>query len=493
MKNAVLYARVSSREQGEGYSISAQQKLLRNYAITNNCRIAREFIDLETAKTTGRKAYGEMLRYFGEHPECRTLLVEKTDRLYRNFRDAISLEDLNVEAHLVKENQVISKESKSHTKLIHGFHVLLARNYSENLKEEVKKGMREKAEQGIFPGKAPFGYRNNSNNRSIDVHPEKSQIAVRIFELYATGKYSLAGVRDEIRVETGTRLAKSYLEKLLKNRFYIGYFNWQGVEYKASHPPIVDIRLFQQVQDVFAGHNKSRYRKHDFAFSGLLTCAHDGRRVTTELQKKKYIYYRCSGGAQCELPYMKQEHLSEQLADILKGIYIPEEIMAQLLDSFQNDAAATEFKRRQESQALTQKLNMVRSRMDQMYDDKLDGKIDEEFWQRKMQEWRSQEQQLESRIEGLKQPFNADAKLDARRIIELANKACFLYLKQTSAERGILLKSVLLNCTTDGVTLTPTYRKPFDLIFQRAKNQEWSGRADLNCRPLAPQASALPG
>ncbi len=67
------------------------------------------------------------------------------------------------------------------------------------------------------------------------------------------------------------------------------------------------------------------------------------------------------------------------------------------------------------------------------------------------------------------------------------------YVARNHAERGQLLKLVLLNCATDGVSLTPTYRKPFDMIFQRAKNEQWSGRADLNCRPLAPQASALPG
>jgi site-specific DNA recombinase len=181
------------------------------------------------------------------------------------------------------------------------------------------------------------------------------------------------------------------------------------------------------------------------------------------------------------------------LVDVLKDIHIPDEVMAQLLDSFENDSATDQLKQRQESQALTQKLNSVRSRMDQMYEDKLDGKIDEDFWQRKMQEWRGQEQQLGSRIAGLKQPFNGDCKLDAKRIIELANKACFLYLKQTSAERGHLLKSVLLNCATDGVTLTPTYRKPFDLIFERAKKQEWSGREDLNLRPPGPEPGALPG
>jgi hypothetical protein len=65
-------------------------------------------------------------------------------------------------------------------------------------------------------------------------------------------------------------------------------------------------------------------------------------------------------------------------------------------------------------------------------------------------------------------------------IFDLANKAHFLYFTRNSLERAQLLKSVLLNCATEGVSVSPTYRKPFDLIFQRAKNEEWSGREDLN-------------
>jgi hypothetical protein len=76
--------------------------------------------------------------------------------------------------------------------------------------------------------------------------------------------------------------------------------------------------------------------------------------------------------------------------------------------------------------------------------------------------------------------------LTVEKIFELANKAHFLYLTRNSAERGQLLKSVLLNCTTDGVSLSPAYRKPFDLIFHRAKNEDWSGREDLNLRPPGP-------
>ena len=76
-------------------------------------------------------------------------------------------------------------------------------------------------------------------------------------------------------------------------------------------------------------------------------------------------------------------------------------------------------------------------------------------------------------------------------ILELANKAYFLYLKQTPAEQAKLLKMVLSNCAIDSANITPTYRKPFDLIFQRVENEEWRARRDSNSRPIAPEAIAL--
>jgi DNA invertase Pin-like site-specific DNA recombinase len=125
MKNAVLYARVSSKEQErEGFSIPAQLKLLREYALNNDFSITREFIDIETAKTSGRQNFNEMVHFFTKNRNCRIVLVEKTDRLYRNFRDAVTLEDLEVEIHLVKEGQVISKDAKSQAKLIHGMQLV---------------------------------------------------------------------------------------------------------------------------------------------------------------------------------------------------------------------------------------------------------------------------------------------------------------------------------------------------------------------------------
>ena len=162
MTEAAIYTRVSSREQQqEGFSLDAQARLLRDYAQRNQLRIVHSFEDVETAKAKGRKQFARLVEFFRGSRSCRVLLVEKTDRISRNFHDAVTIEDLDIIVHLVEEGQILSKDSKSQAVLVYGFNLVMARHYSNNLREEVKKGMREKAAQGIFPGDAPFGYRNN--------------------------------------------------------------------------------------------------------------------------------------------------------------------------------------------------------------------------------------------------------------------------------------------------------------------------------------------
>src|SRR6267154_1476749 len=117
--------------------------------------------------------------------------------------------------------------------------------------------------------------------------------------------------------------------------------------------------------------------------------------------------------------------------------------------------------------------------MDQAYQDKLDGKISEEFWMRKSVEWQAEENQIRTSMQGL-EAVRPERLLDAAKILELANKAYLLYVKQDHTESTKLLKMVLSNCGIDAVSLYPAYRKPFDLIFQKAKNEEWCARSDSN-------------
>jgi site-specific DNA recombinase len=177
----VLYARVSSKDQEkEGYSIPAQQRLLREYALQNGLIVAEEFVDVETAKQPGRTAFTAMLEYLKRHrAACRRILVEKTDRLYRNLKDWTTLDDLGATIHLVKEGRVIGPDSHSSDHLVHGINVLMARNYILNLGEETRKGMTEKARAGIYPSYAPVGYRNvngTAGKRTIVSDPDAAPV-----------------------------------------------------------------------------------------------------------------------------------------------------------------------------------------------------------------------------------------------------------------------------------------------------------------------------
>ena len=128
--NAVIYARVSSKEQErEGFSIPAQLDLLRNHAQERGIQVLREFVDIESASVAGRTNFGQMLAFLRKSgSKCRAVLVEKTDRLYRNLKDYATVDELGVAVHFVKENQIISNDSRASENFVHGIKVLSKRH-----------------------------------------------------------------------------------------------------------------------------------------------------------------------------------------------------------------------------------------------------------------------------------------------------------------------------------------------------------------------------
>lgn len=172
---------------------------MRGYAHTSRFKIVREFVDVETAKRARRTGFGEMLAFLKRSPSCRTIVVEKTDRLYRNLKDYVTLDEFDLEIHFVKENFILSRESRSTEKFMHGIKVLMAKNYVDYLGEEVRKGLSEKADQGIPPYKVGLGYRNVEGvdgRRTIEPDPDTGRAVRRMFENYSTGEYSLADLAE---------------------------------------------------------------------------------------------------------------------------------------------------------------------------------------------------------------------------------------------------------------------------------------------------------
>ena len=481
-RKAVIYARVSSKEQEkEGYSIPAQKKLLEAYATDNGFEIVSEYIDVETAKKAGRIGFTEMLAFLkeqaqGKQPEdrCRIILVEKTDRLYRNFKDYVLLDELGLEVHLVKENTAVSANSRSTDKFMHGIKVLMAKNYIDNLSEETKKGMLEKAEQGIYPSYAPIGYMNVvcNSKRFIQPDPATAPLVKMLFTWYSTGTYSIATLAERAFEEglvsrnKKSRVPKSVIHEILGNPIYYGDFLWNGKLYKGTHDPIIEKELYDRVQEVLSGkgHTKAQQRERQWAFQGLVTCGHCGCAMTAEMKKGKYIYYHCTGNrGKCPEKYIREEVIAKQFGEALEILQLDDDSLNLVVQALKQSHSDEKQFHDEAVASLQEQYKRLRERLDRMYLDKLDGQITTEFFDRKKEEWNREQHDILYKIER-HQSANRSYIEEGVRLLELLQGAVSIYESRDMAAKRKILEFVCSNSTWKEGILTPEYRKPFNIL-----------------------------
>ena len=480
-KRAVIYARVSSKDQErEGFSIPAQLQLLRGYATAREQVVAQEFVDVETAKQAGRTGFGDMLAFLRKDKSCQILLVEKTDRLYRNLKDWVTLDGLDLEIHLVKENIVISPESRSSEKFMHGIKVLMAKNYIDNLSEETKKGMLEKARQGIWPSNAPLGYLNTmgtEGKRTIVPDPALAPLIRGMFERYATGKHSLKEIAQLAR-QDGMLYPKSKhpvptstVHKILRNRIYSGDFDFDGKMFPGKYEAIISRELWEQVQDVVNGRNRTKPHpvRREFAFGNLIKCGHCGCAMVGELKKQRYVYYHCTGfKGKCPEPYTREEVLEERFGGLMRNLTFPKDVLEWIVTALRESHADEKAFHDASIARLQAEYRRLQNRIDAMYLDKLDGRIDTAFFDSRSAEWRGEQDRLLRDVE-THQTANQTYIEEGVQLLELAHRAHELFESQENLEKRRLLNFLLSNCVWKDGVLTAEYRQPFDMLALTCK------------------------
>ncbi len=477
-KQCVIYARVSSKEQEkEGFSIPSQLKLLNNYAALNGNKVAKEFVDVETAKLSGRTGFTDMVAFLKKNQNIKTLLVEKTDRLYRNLKDWVILEELDLEIHLVKENVVLSDSSRSSEKFMHGIKVLMAKNYIDNLSEETKKGMQEKAEQGIWPSCAPMGYKNvqrDDGKKIIVIDDDIAPLITKIYEWYASGNYSVKEVTRQakecglVAKKSKAPLPQATVHKILRNRLYCGEFDWNGQIHKGSHQPIITKELWLHVQDLLEHKlgNRRKVAKHNFAFSGFIRCDTCGQCLIGDIKKHKYIYYRCGGCKNTvQKPYVKESVIEEQFNRVLQTLKFDDDVLQWVSNALKESNQDKQKHHEEAISRLQAQYNKLTARINTMYIDKLDGKISSEFFDTKSAEWKSEQEEILEQIQKHQQANHIYIN-EGVRLLELAQTACSLFKGQDAAEKRKLLNFVISNSVWDGKNLKAEFKQPFDIIAE---------------------------
>lgn len=484
MKNeSVLYCRVSSREQEEtGYSLDAQEKLLGEYAGKKDYTITKIFRITESASGKQiRKTLNEMLQFTAKR-NINIILCEKIDRLTRNLKDAAIISDWiheneSHEIHFVKENFVVNKNTRAHENLVWDMKVAIARFYTNNLSEEVKKGQKEKIAQGWLPAKPPLGYKT-VGEKGHKVHVMDEIIGpymTRAFELYATGNYSLNALRDllhkeGLRTRAGCKLSKSRLEDILRDPFYAGSIRWNDVVYgNGKQPALVSKELFDKVQYTLTRKKAPHYKRHIFKFSKMIECGECGGTVSAEIQKG-HIYYSCKHNRPCTQKGMTKE---EEIEKSLMGVFrvfetVTKEEAEKIYRRIRADHQLEVDYKEGALKSLNQRYGTLQRQLDILYDDRLSERITPERWQEKQKVINVEQADIQAQIAIIKSDETKYFELYIN-ILDLARRAREIYEKRSPEEKRLLLSYLFSNLVLKDKKATYSLKKSVEVFARRVQ------------------------
>lgn len=487
MEKAIIYARVSSKEQEEtGYSLDAQEKLLGEYAGHKDMAVAKTFRITESASGRQiRKTFNEMMQYAAKH-NIHIILCEKIDRLTRNLKDAALVSDWIMEddarqIHFVKENFVVNRNTRAHENLVWDMKVAIARFYTNNLSEEVRKGQKEKIAQGWLPTKPPLGYRTigDKGHKTHMIDEEKAPFMRKMFELYSSGNYSVITLsavmyREGLRNRAGKKVGKSRMYDMLRDPFYYGAMQWKGDVTPARHEPLISKELFDRVQSLLnRSLNQPQLQKHLPVFKAKMQCSKCGGSVTWETHKG-FWYGHCNGYMRAGMKkkcegrsiFLRQDKVEELMFPLFDNAAPSNGRVLGILQEALKESHADEIARfNGKLSELTMTIERSQRRLETIYEDKLDGKISAETYAGLAKRYTEEKEAATGEItrlnRGNKRYYEA-----GYAIHELASRASEIYRskKATNEDRRMLLSYVFSNIAVNGEDTNFSYTSAFDFL-----------------------------
>src|ERR1041384_2953264 len=200
LKRYFSYIRVPTLRQGQyGSALTEQREAIKRYAQRWNLTIIEEFEEKETAAKFGRPIFNRMLKAL-KRGQADGVLIHKIDRSARNLRDWADLGELidqGIEVHFANESLDLTSRGG---RLSADIQAVVAADYIRNLREETKKGFYGRVKQGFYPRPAPIGYLDAGAGKPKLIDPEMAPLVRTAFDLYATGRFGLYDLQDELEI-----------------------------------------------------------------------------------------------------------------------------------------------------------------------------------------------------------------------------------------------------------------------------------------------------
>ena len=425
-KTALIYSRVSSKEQTLGYSLPAQEKADRELCQKEGWEVMKTFREPgESAKTIDRTMLKLMMDFCVKNVgKVGYIVVWKLDRFSRNHYDHAMLRrffsDLGIELKSVTEDISDTPMGRASE----GILSVMAQYENDIKTERTIMGMRTKALDGYWPVGAPWGWMNtyefpeslnNKGKKIIVPHPTRAPVVKFLFEEFARGTTTFlelakkVNAMGDIRSKHGKKISKQLVQKILKNPIHYGWIEMPtfGISVQGRHKGITSKELFYEVQFLMNG-GKSRKQPRNsnnplFPLKGVL-CGECGGKFTGGKVKGKggiYNYYSCMTKSCTKRTSINKEAFEDDFTKVLEKI-TPDPVV---LDAIEEAIAIVHEKQNKDNflfvERVEKRLKKLDDEMDELLRMRAQREISPEEYSRMSCKLKTEQRELELQKDAL--------------------------------------------------------------------------------------------
>lgn len=469
MRPCYAYIRISTTKQGEGVSLQEQRDAIERFAERNSLHVIEWFEEQETAAKRGRPVFARLLKQLRKR-RITAVVIHKIDRSTRNLKDWADLGELidgGIDVHFA--NETLDMRTRG-GRLAADIQAVVAADYIRNLREEARKGFIGRCKQGLYALPAPNGYLDQGGGKAKIPDPDKKHLVRKTFHLYATGRYNLFTLTEEVRRmgltnKNGRPMSRNAVWGMLKTPFHIGLIRIvrTGEIFPGGHEPIVETSVFNRVQSILNGKAVVVSARHTFLYRRFLICLHCHYSLNGELQKG-HVYYRCHT-LSCPTRSIREELVTEQIQKQLAPIQFNEEDLLYLreLVTAKRTKQVTEHDAQVKSLEFSKKA--IDDRLGRLTDLLVDQQIDQETFNRKRTTWLLEKARIEENL-GI---IRAHTGILFKRIdefLELIQTAYLSHEMATPAESVDVLKKLTSNCVVDQKNVSVRLKSPYSVVAE---------------------------
>jgi len=393
---AVIYCRVSTKEQTEGYSLETQEQECLKFAQCNGYEVVKRFIERgESAKTANRTQLQNLLKFIAlNKKDIDYVIVHKLDRLSRDVSDSSALRLAFSKLGIELKSATEHIDNTPVGKLTANMLATLAQFDNDLRAERTILGMKKALQEGRWVSAAPVGYKfeKGLEGKSNLVPNEKAVYVKKAFELYKTGLYKQTDIIQKLKEIGFKRASKQTLNLILRNPLYMGFMKHNLLEepIRGKYEPLISEEDFSVVQLILNGRKPSFKPKErnnpDFPLRRFVRCPECDKPLTGSWSRgrtKKYANYRCTIPGHLNV---SKEELEAKFIEHLNKVKPTDETLERFQSIVKKVWDERQFARKSQKRKLDKEIAGFKLKQQRITELVINGTFDKDTFQQQKQE-----------------------------------------------------------------------------------------------------------